>query len=563
MQKKILQTMLIVLLLVSGPVYVKARSNNTGVAAEKVVLFADRSIYIAGEQVQFYAKLVRTDPNGHQQLSQVLYCELISPDGNKMAWGKFLILESSVTGCIPIPADLLTGTYYLRAYTRQMRNYGPEWYGYLQMRVVNPGKPEVAQTGNSKDKPTEANVQIEAPGQGERISVSAEKQVYSPRDTVRLQFQAAKLASGSINSMCLSVVPEAVAATATYTPHSAQPARVGGDSYTETRGLSLVGKLTEAKSTVPLKGKKVNLSIIGPGRDFMAVRTDSSGRFFFALPDYYGSRDLYLCAERSVSKDVKIWVDNDFCTTPFHLSTSPFSLSAAERLAVYDMALNVQIQKHFNKVMPVEPRNTDQAGKAFYGKPTTTIYLDEYVQLPTLEEYFNELSSLVKVRKHKGEQDFYVMGSRDLSFYDPLVLIDWVAVDEPAKILSVSPLNISRIEIVNEPYVKGGQTYGGIISIVSKKGDFAGIDLPSSGIFLNYSFLSETQCGLKANSLLPEQPDARNTLLWVPGLTVRENEAQNCAFTAPDSPGKYRAVLEGLTTTGERFRQSCVFEVVK
>jgi hypothetical protein len=169
----------------------------------------------------------------------------------------------------------------------------------------------------------------------------------------------------------------------------------------------------------------------------------------------------------------------------------------------------------------------------------------------------------VKVRKRKGEPYFSVQSSvtENLSFYDPLVLVDWVAIDEPSKILAVSPQNISRIEVVNEDYIKGGQTYGGIVSFISKKGDFAGIDLPSAGIFINYRFLSENQCLEISGAAAANQPDVRNTVLWKPSIKVQDKQPEKIVFTAPDTPGKYIVIVEGVTTNGELFSATKVFEV--
>jgi hypothetical protein len=260
-------------------------------------------------------------------------------------------------------------------------------------------------------------------------------------------------------------------------------------------------------------------------------------------------------------KEVKIWVDNDFCTTAFSLPAPKFLLSVKERNAVYNMAQNVQIQSQYASNLKPEGMAGQKEEKAFYGKPTSVIYLDQYIQLPTLEDYFNELPSQVKVRKHKGEPYFNVIGSRDVSFYDPLVLIDWVAVDEPSKIMAISPLNVSRIEIVNETYIKGGQKYGGIISIISKKGDFAGIDLPSTGIFINYSFLTESHFTESNIWPKPNYPDTRNTLFWQPNVSVKEGENASFRFSAPDTPGKYEVFLEGVTIDGEIISKTFSFEV--
>jgi len=140
-------------------------------------------------------------------------------------------------------------------------------------------------------------------------------------------------------------------------------------------------------------------------------------------------------------------------------------------------------------------------------------------------------------------------------------LVDWVAVDETERILAVAPQNVARIEIVNQMYVKGGQTYGGIISIISKKGDFAGIDLPSTGIFINFRFLAQNRCEIPDSKANTSAPDVRNTILWKPGISAFDKTNSTFTFSAPATPGKYAAILGGLRKNGERFSQVVVFEV--
>jgi len=532
---------------------------------EKVVLITDRSIYITGEQVQFFATVSNGKDVSKPILSQILYCELISPDGNKIASRKFLINNSTAAGCVDLPDNMLTGTYYLRAYTKLMRNYGPEFYGYNQIRIVNPGREEILAIENNKN----SSLQVIPEPAGDfkdMLSVSADKTFYAPRDVISISLASSLPPENDevtmVKNICLSVIPENTGSRLVNLQSLKKPENDKTDYVPETRGLSVSGKLTVASSEIPIADKKVNLSIIGEGRDFMAARTDSLGRFFFAMPDYSGSRDLFLCAEKIDSLKVKIWVDNDFCSLPIHLPSPAFKLSETERKSVVNMALNEQINSNFyNDSLQQEAKSIKNAQNPFYGKPTAIIYIDKYIQLPTLEEYFNELPSEVRVRKHKGEPRFAVLGSRGVSFNDPLVMVDWVAVDEPTKLLAISPQNISRIEVVKDEYVKGGQTYGGIISILSKKGDFAGVDLPSAGIFINYQFLGENDCKSTIYDNVLSHPDSRNTILWKPGITIKPGNTQKYSFTAPDTPGKYNIVLEGMTSKGTLINVTSTFEV--
>lgn len=558
MKKNILQILIVALLLNAGPVFAGLLSSSQ---AESVVLITDRSIYIIGEQIRFFATVVNSDDKDNAVQSQVLYCEIITPDGTKIAGEKFLINKASASGCMDIPGSLLTGTYYFRAYTKVMRNNGPESYGYRQIRILNPGRTEIAASVNNHDIPESGIRKTETGNLKDMLYVAVDKNNYTARETVSLIVRPLNISVSRITSLCLSVVPESSESVAILLQPGKLKQADKADYFPETRGFSLSGKLTESSSSVSLSGKKVNLSIIGQGRDFMSVRTDSSGRFFFALPDYYGSRDLFVCTEKTDQANAKIWVDNDFCTAPVRLPSPEFNLSEQEKQSVYRMALNEQISTQFyNDTLP-EKETANDNRFAFYDKPSAIIYLDKYVQLPTLEEYFNELPSQVKVRTRKGEKYFVVIGSRGLSFYEPLVLVDWVAVDEPSKILAVSPQNIARLEIVNEDYIKGGQTYGGIISIISKKGDFAGIDLPSTGIFINYRFLPEQKCNDEIFQDNPLLPVSKNTVFWKPGINIQNGNVEKFDFTAPETPGIYSVVVEGVTKNGEIFSTISRFEV--
>ncbi len=514
---------------------------------EKVILITDRSLYITGEQVRFYAILSDGDDLNTSTKSQILYCEISTPDGDKIVGGKFLINQSSAGGCLVIPDNLLTGIYYIRAYTKLMRNYGPETFGYTQIRIINPGKVELLAASNNQNNPDLKIILPSSDGVKDILKVSSDKAEYAVRDTITITVRTLNSPVSEIKNVSLSIVPEGTQSSSIVLQSSKNPTNDKWDYYPETRGLTIC--------------RKINLSIIGQGHDFMAQRTDSTGRFFFALPDYYGSRDIFICAEKSGLTNVKIWIDNDFSTTPLRLPAPEFALTEKERVTVQNMAQNVQINSSFYTESLQETQSTNKEESAFYGQPSAEIYLDNYIQLPTLEEYFNELPSQVKVRKRKGESYFAIQADKDLSFYDPLLLVDWVAVDEPSKILAISPQNVSRIEVVNQDYVKGGQTYGGIISIISKKGDFAGVDLPSTGLFVNYHFLNENKCIENNKFTANNLPDTRNTILWKPDISVQKNQTEKIIFTAPDTPGKYTAVFEGVTTKGEVFSVTSSFQV--
>jgi hypothetical protein len=291
------------------------------------------------------------------------------------------------------------------------------------------------------------------------------------------------------------------------------------------------------------------------------VRTDSSGAFYFSLPDLDGSRDIFLCAEHKVGFTPSILVDNDFCPIAHRIKTAEFGLSEAERSLAYDLAVNFQVSSYFPG--DTIPETSVRNEVPFYGESSQVLIIDKYIDLPTLEEYFNELPVSVKVRKSQGKKRFIFMSTQaEMMIYDPLVLIDWVAVDDPERVLAVYPQNIASIELVNSPYIKGNIIYGGIISIHSKRGDFAGIDLPASGMFINYSFLHGQESKIQQDH--PDNiPDARNTVFWEPALVLDDRGSAEISFMTPDTPGRYEIVVRGIGKDGRIVSGRAGFEVVK
>jgi len=531
---------------------------------EKVVLFTDRTLYIAGEQILFSASLVSKAVTDQEESSRILYCELITADGAKIAGNKYLIIGSSVSGSLNIPNDIITGIYYLRAYTKFMRNSGPAFYHYTRVKIVNPESSQV-QEGTDNNYLSDSFSGEGLPEKpADLFLISADKSQYTSTDTVHLSIDGIKKIESSWKCLSLAVVPE----YSVFKYNEVLPVNERLEKkinfYPEIHGLSITGKLADSATGKPLPHVRINLSILGQGRDFMAMQTDTLGRFFLSLPDYTGYRDLFLCSEKIINANPKIFVDNDFCTIPVHIPTNSFTLTRQEREAAYNMAINVQLGSYFKGKQISDMLNKQSEYQAFYGKPNEILYLDNYIQLSTLEEYLNELPTLVRVRKHQGEKYFKVLGQQTgLSDYDPLILVDMVAIADPSKVLAIPPVNISRIEVVNMLYVKGDQTYGGIINIISKHNDFAGIDLPSSGVFINYGFLADNS-HYPGNYQFPQhQPDTRNTLYWEPQLKQNKGKSSKVSFTVSGTPGKYLIVLNGINSEGKIFRQTSVIEVIK
>ncbi len=264
--------------------------------------------------------------------------------------------------------------------------------------------------------------------------------------------------------------------------------------YPEVRGISLTGTLLNKDQKTPVADHIVSLSVLG-AKDFSAAKTDQKGRFFFTLPDDHGRKDIFLSPEDYSGSEISLFIDNDFCSLPVSLPSPEIKLSEAEKKTALSLAVNARICKEFAGSAAAADSGTVQY-RPFYGEPTSTLIMDKFIELPTLKEYFDEISQEVRIRERKGKPYFkFFGGAAGMIINDPLVLVDWVVINDINRVTAISPQKILKIETVNKPYIKGDLTYGGIISIISRDGDFAGIDLPASGIFVKYDFFSPVCAG--------------------------------------------------------------------
>jgi hypothetical protein len=516
---------------------------------EKIQLFTDRNLYAAGEEIFFSAALSLEDSG-----ESVIYVELITPEGDKIKSGKFKSEKGITSGCLAIPEDLFTGFYYIRAYTRQMRNAGPASYDYVPLKVINPSKNDILVSG----KESSGSISIVRPDTG-MLRFSNLKPTYSRRDSVIFFIDFTKSPDKQISNVCITVVPENTQTTDGFIEKAEERHDSSVIFYPEPRGISLTGTLLNKDQKTPVADHVVSLSVLG-AKDFSATKTDQKGRFFFTLPDDHGRKDIFLSPEDFTGSGMSLLIDNDFCSLPVTLPSPEFKLSEDEKKTALSLAVNARICKEFAGFATASDTGSVQH-RAFYGQPTSTLVMDKFIDLPTLKEYFGEISQEVKVRERKGKSNFkFFGGAAGMIINDPLVLVDWVVINDINRVLAISPQKILKIETVNKPYIKGDLTYGGVISIISRDGDFAGIDLPASGIFVKYDFFSPVCAGITTVKRA-HIPDARNTLLWLPEINTGDNLLKRVGFITGDTPGHYVVVVRGVYSDGCVFSQSAGFEV--
>ncbi len=516
---------------------------------EKTGLCTDRSVYCVDEPILFSAYNLSSSELRKVNWSNVLYVELIAPDGQVIARKKCAYGSDGASGTLVVPAGTLTGNYYLRAYTRWMRDFSPYNYFYKLITVINPYRPELLE-------PTEGVVsdQLKSPvSDNLDLEVSLGQLSYKRREQANLTIKINKPYSPD-DKYTVSVVP--VASGNLQTPGLAglQELKFKQNYIPETRGLSISGTVVNQADSVPIPYTLVGLTVFKQNPEILNIRTNDKGQFYFDLSKQKGEFEIFISAKAVDNKIPLILVDNDFSTDKIDLPFIPLDLSP-EAINLYQFqSFTSQIQKLYKQQKIGNELKALPKDLPFYGSPDFAIKLSDYVPLPSVREYFYELFPSVRIKNEGGRSIMKVLGAySDLAVFDPLVLVDMVPVFDVDKVLALQPDKIDRIEVVTIPYVRGDIVFGGVVSLFSKKGDLAGIDLPSAGRFINYTMLGNET--IRETSVSKDQriPDLRNCLYWNPSCKPDQSGKINLSFNVGDNSGEFQILINCLNESGRLF----------
>ncbi len=542
---------------------------------ERYYLMTDRTIYATGERILF--KTCNVSPTAIKSLhwSRVLYLELTKNDGTPVQKGKYLLDLSGCDGYMEIPAKISSGYYYLRAYTKWMRNFPVSSFAILRLKIINPFSSEVQERKNAKNGAMSyAESYVDESLRESIINCYTDKLKYAHREKAVLSVELPDYDPYLQREFCISVVKAGAMDTMHYGMISFGKQQDNNKQVInympEIRGISVTGRIVEKESGIPVTNTRVQLSVLGNQFDFLEYNTVSNGKFLFSLPPLQGETDMYIAALSGKIKP-EILIDNDFATEAFYIEGEEFRLSDNEKEMAEEIMLNMQIEKIYRTggIPDSSVTQEDILKTTFYSKPSTIVYIDEYIELPTIEEVLFELIPEVIVRRKKDNIYINVtdndINHPDLAIFEPLVLLDHIPVYNLENLLKLSPSKISRIEVINEIYIKGSSIYGGIISIYSLKGDIAGVDLPENSLFFDFQTFTEQD-----KIIFPDYgknrgdiniPDYRNCLYWNPDLKLGNNMKAGLEFYTSDRSGKYMVLVRYVDESGKIIEGKCFFKV--
>jgi hypothetical protein len=547
-----------------------AQYNIPAESGEKIQLFTDRSLYCVNEKILFSVNYIYDYGIAFIDWSTVLYVELIRWNGDKLAQGKFPLDKNGSSGCLEISKDVISGNYYLRAYTKWMRNYSPYEYAYIPLTIINPFETKT-DVGPPKED-TLQKVFLHKLNNGTRsILCSTSEKKYNKRQKAELELITRDTEPNHTYNVCITIVRSGTIDTIT---HAVKPDESNKNPIPkiieylpEIRGISVSGKVIDKYSHKPLENVIVNLTTPVSGLYYSGYKTNHNGKFQFTFPYMQGTYDFYTGLKEVDIIEAEILIDNDFCDAPVNLPFIPFEANDLEKELAREMMINMQMNKKYlsDAISSDDKVNDSEEQKVFYGSAQSIIYTKDYIELPNLEEFFFELIPEVTVLYSKRKPYLKINQPTSLTSYPPLILVDNIPVDNNEKLLKIPTNRIERIELINQGYAKGDMLYNGLISIYSKNNDLAGIELPLNSMFFSYNLFSDENyypAYYSENIQNPRIPDRRNCLYWEPDYKLISGKKSTISFYTSDCKGDYIVFVISKSSKGETgIYGTCFFSV--
>lgn len=337
----------------------------------------------------------------------------------------------------------------------------------------------------------------------------------------------------------------------------------------EYSGHLISGQLTNAAGA-PAPGIIAYLGVIGKRVQLYGAEADAAGHLLFNTKNRYGPGEIVLQTNFEKDSTYHISIASPFSEQYSANKLPPFQLNNSLQKQLEANSIGMQVQNVYNGVKLNQYYKPLVDSSAFYGSLYRPYLLDDYVRFTTMEEVVREYIKEVNVARIQRRYHFKVLGYKDvyLDKGDPLVLLDGIPVFNIDKALTIDPLKVKRLEVVNHKYYWGPIFADGILSYTTYKGDMGGFEIDPRAVVLDYEGMQlEREFYSPVYDTADQQkshmPDFRNVLYWAPDVNTDATGKAAVSFYTSDMTGKYIGVLQGLTANGQAGSYTFKFDVNK
>ena len=331
----------------------------------------------------------------------------------------------------------------------------------------------------------------------------------------------------------------------------------------EIRDLSLSGKIINKNTGEPIEGLRVFASVLGGQPQLHSYLSDKNGEFIFSLNQLEGLHDVALSVDSIENTEAEIIVLSDFSNRFPAFADFPLQLDTLSKSLLEETYRNYQIGFKFQQIILSENDYPDPLPYPVQDAQSTTV-LNDFIELPTMQEVFNEIVTYVNVRKRGGNYYINVLNaSSGTNYNQPLILVDNLPIFDVNKVMKIDPALVEKIEVITRPYSLGTANFKGIVMITTKTDNFAGLKLPDETVFFKYSTASLSSKQIfplfgEKNSSPLHQPYFSNTIFW-DTQKIAERGSKKITFFTSDESGEFEIRLK-VINSNRVLKQTIVVE---
>jgi hypothetical protein len=516
---------------------------------ETLFIHASSTTLLTGETLQY--KIYCLDPENKMPsvASKIAYVELIGNDLKSISGQKLYLENGTAQGDFFMPVSLKSGNYKLIGYTKHMMNVSSINYFTVDISVINPFQPFEGKTDSLQSEMEKTNHSTGS------FSLTTNKKIYSVREKIDLKINASgKLPSGnysvSVRKFDHLLISSNVHANE-FRPAFSKAQEKTATELTELRGEIVSGKISSKRNGQSVHDKFIALSMPGTSFVFKIVQTGRDGRFYFLLDKTPDNAETVIQVMEPDRDNYVIILDEDINPDLSALSFSTLSLNPEMKEEIQQRSIASQIENAYYD-RKKDSIFASAATEPFF-HPLEKVYtLDDYTRFPTLKETIIEVLKEIYFTRENDHNVIHVRNiTMDNEMYGlPLVLVDGLLIQDVDELFEYGMRYVQKVSLINEPYIYGPKTFGGIVNFTTKLNDYKS---KSKGDFIKKIVFErpiaaktyfQPDYSMTTNSKIP---DYRYQLLWMPKI----NDAnETISFYSSDVTGKFEITLEGFTDKG-------------
>lgn len=525
---------------------------------EHIFMNTDRDIYIIGEELWFNLATYESNSNKSSQLSKVVYVELLNKNNLPIKQVKCHLKDGFAQSYFVLPDTLSNGKYLLRAYTRWMNNFSEGLFAKKIVSVINPFVVDKHPVFNSSNSEV---VKERYPSSNNQFNIKLGTDSFGLRDMVSVNID--NVADYQLNNVSVSVVKSCL-----IDDFSIQTEPLTNRNIDETnkvlipefKGEILTGEVYWEDTELPVVNEKMMLSFLSDIPTLQLSNTDSLGGFVFEI-NRTGKEEMVIqpIDYDSIKTRYRISINDTFSKKYGSPISSNFEIDSVKLKEINNAIINMQISSIYS---PYSSKLFIQehipVRKPFYSEADVITVIDNFIDLPTIEDVIREIVPFTTLRKVKGKSVFKVFEPSSLYPRDgeTMVFLDGVPVFDVDNVLALNPNDLQRVEVVNLDYYLEDEKLGRLLCFFTNNSDMADYEFDSrifrqvhKGYLPNFRFIGPNY----EDSLNTEGriPDFRNLLYFNLYEKLEPNGTINASFFTSDESTEYTIIVRALDFNGK------------